>query len=338
MQIPRRSLLAGIGIGAASAGCLGRDRSASDGPSGTLTVAVTTSTYDSGLVDELHAAFESEYGVTARAVAAGTGEAIAAGERGDVDAVMAHARPLEDAFIRSGNGINRRDFAVGDFVVAGPADDPAGIADIEDAATAFDRIAAAEASFFSRGDDSGTHVKEREIWDEAGVEPGGEWYRETGQGMGNTLVQANQRDAYLLTVRANYIDMRDRLGLERFVDGPVTGGDPMLDNPYGVIAVNPASEPSVAYELAMYYIGFLTGTRGQELIEGYTIDGEPLFYPSALSESPDFEQYTPGKSTGANGTGGEAKRSDEMETSNESGTSDGAETNNGSVPNGGAGS
>lgn len=302
MQIPRRSLLAGIGIGAASAGCLGRDRSASDGPSGTLTVAVTTSTYDSGLVDELHAAFESEYGVTARAVAAGTGEAIAAGERGDVDAVMAHARSLEDAFIRSGNGINRRDFAVGDFVVAGPADDPAEIADIEDAATAFDRIAAAEAPFFSRGDDSGTHIKERAIWDEAGVEPGGEWYRETGQGMGDTLVQANQRDAYLLTVRANYIDMRDRLELERFVDGPITGGDPLLDNPYGVIAVNPASEPSTAYELAMYYIGFLTGTRGQEIIEAYTIDGEPLFYPSALSESPNFEQYTPGESTGSNGT------------------------------------
>lgn len=299
MKIPRRSLLAGAGIAAASAGCLGRDR-LSDGPSGKLTVAVTTSTYDSGLVDALHSVFESEYGVTVRAVSGGTGETIAAGERGDADAVMAHARSLEDEFIRSGNGINRRDFAVGDFVIAGPADDPATIAAVEDAATAFERIASTEASFLSRGDRSGTHVKERQIWDDAGIDPSGEWYRETGQGMGETLVQADQRDSYLLTVRGNFIDMREQLDLERLVDGPVTDGDPALENPYGVIAVNPTDEPSVAYELAMYYIGFLTGRRGQEIVAEYTVDGEPLFYPNALSEDPNFDQYAPKESTGLN--------------------------------------
>ncbi|AHG00408.1 molybdenum transporter [Halostagnicola larsenii XH-48] len=293
MEIPRRSLLVGVGISAASAGCLGRDRSASDGPSGKLTVAVTTSTYDSGLVDELHSAFESAYGVTVRAVSGGTGETIAAGERGDVDAVMAHARSLEDEFIRTGDGINRRDFAVGDFVIAGPADDPAAIASVDDAATAFERIASTESSFLSRGDRSGTHIKEREIWDDAGIDPNGEWYRQTGQGMGETLVQADQRDSYLLTVRGNFIDTREQLDLERFVDGPVTDGDPALENPYGIIAVNPASEPSAAYELAMYYIGFLTGKRGQEIVAEYTVDGEQLFYPNALAEEPNFEQYSP---------------------------------------------
>lgn len=302
MKIPRRSLLAGVGIAAASAGCLGPDRSTSDGPSGKLTVAVTTSTYDSGLVDELHSAFKSEYGVTVRAVSGGTGETIAAGERGDVDAVMAHARSLEDEFIRTGNGINRRDFAVGDFVIAGPADDPAAIAAVDDAATAFERIASTESSFLSRGDRSGTHIKEGEIWDDAEIDPSGKWYRETGQGMGETLVQADQRDSYLLTVRGNYIDTRDRLDLERFVDGPVTDGDPALDNPYGIIAVNPARESNVAYELAMYYIGFLTGKRGQEIVAEYTVDGEPLFYPNALAEEPNFDQYSPGASTGSNET------------------------------------
>lgn len=299
MKIPRRSLLAGIA--AASAGCLGRDRS-TDGPSGKLTVAVTTSTYDSGLVDALHSVFESEYGVTVRAVSRGTGETIAAGERGDVDAVMAHARSLEDEFIRTGNGINRRDFAVGDFVIAGPADDPAEITSVDDAATAFERIASTEARFSSRGDRSGTHMKEREIWDDAGIDPGGEWYRETGQGMGETLVQADQRDSYLLAVRGNFIDTRDQLDLERFVDGPVTNGDPALENPYGVIAVNPADEPSAEYELAMYYIGFLTGERGQEIVAEYTVDGEPLFYPNALSEEPNFDQYSPQSSNGSTET------------------------------------
>ncbi|WP_321576106.1 substrate-binding domain-containing protein [Halosolutus gelatinilyticus] len=269
-------------------------RSGDGAPSvGELTVGVTTSTYDSGLLDVLHAEFESRYGATVRAVSGGTGETIAHGERGDVDAVMAHARSLEDEFIRSGHGINRRDFTFGDFVVAGPPDDPAGIEELTTAHEAFARIAETEAAFLSRGDNSGTHVKELELWDAIGTSPTGEWYLETGQGMGKTLVQAGQRRAYLLTVRGNYIDMRDDLDLERFVEGPVTGGDPTLDNPYGIIVVNPARHPNVEYELAMLYTGFLTGIEGQRIIEDYTIDGKQVFYPDGLSEDPNFEQYSP---------------------------------------------
>lgn len=295
MQIQRRTLLAGVGAAALGlAGCLGRTEDTEQtAPAGELTVAVTTSTYDTGLHETLHAAFEATSQVTVRTVPAGTGEALAAGKRGDVDVVMAHARSLEDEFLQSGHGLNRREFAVGDFVVAGPPGDPADIASVDDAQTAFERIANAEATFLSRGDNSGTHVKERDLWAQAGIEPAGQWYREAGQGMGTTLVQASQLSAYLLTVRGTFIDVQTANRLERFVDGPVTDGDPALDNPYGVIAVNPARHEDVAYGLAMYYIGFLTGPRGQELIAEYTIDEMPLFYPSGLAEEPAFDQYVP---------------------------------------------
>jgi len=274
------------------AGCLGSRAADSPSDLGELTVGVTTSTYDSGLLDALHSAFESTYGVTIRAVAGGTGETLARGERGDVDVVMAHARSLEDEFIQSGHGVNRRDFAYGDFVIAGPPDDPAGIAAVDTASEAFSRIAATESTFLSRGDNSGTHVQERAIWDDSEASPAGEWYTEAGLGMGETLIQANQRGAYLITVRGNYIDLRDRLDLDIFVEGPVTGGDPALDNPYGVIVVNPARH-DVDYEIAMLYVGFLTGTEGQTIIEEYTIDGQQVFYPNGLSKDPNFDQYTP---------------------------------------------
>ncbi len=294
MEVQRRRFLFGAaGITAVSlAGCLGS--SVADAPSelGELTVGVTTSTYDSGLLDILHSAFESTYGVTIRSVAGGTGETIARGKRGDVDVVMAHARSLEDEFIQSGHGINRRDFTYGDFVVAGPPDDPAGVADADTASEAFARIAATESTFLSRGDNSGTHVKERAIWNDSEALPAGEWYTEAGLGMGQTLIQAGQRGAYLLSVRGNYIDLQDRLDLQLFVDGPVTDGDPMLDNPYGVIVVNPARH-DVDYELGMLYVGFLTGTEGQAIIDEYTINGQQVFYPDGLSADPNFDQYIP---------------------------------------------
>jgi len=293
MSIQRRGFLTGVGITAASlAGCLGSAEASDSSALGTLTVGVTTSTYDSGLLDVLHSAFESTYGVTVRAIAGGTGQTLTRGERGDVDVVMAHARSLEDAFIESGHGINRRAFADGDFVIAGPPDDPAGIADLDTASEAFARIATTESAFLSRGDNSGTHVKERAIWDDSEADPAGAWYTESGQGMGETLVQAGQRGAYLLSVRGNFIALSDRVDLDLFVEGPVTDGDPALDNPYGVIAVNPARH-DVEYELAMLYVGFLTGQEGQQIIEEYTIDGQPVFYPDGLSEDPNFDQYTP---------------------------------------------
>ena len=297
MSIQRRGFLAGVGITAGSlAGCLGTgatDNSADSAADlGELTVGVTTSTYDSGLLDVLHSAFESAYGVTIRAVAGGTGETLARGERGDVDVVMAHARSLEDAFMESGHGVNRRDFAASDFVIAGPPDDPAGIQDTPTAREAFSRIAATESAFLSRGDNSGTHVKEQAIWDESEADPVGTWYTEAGQGMGETLIQADQRGAYLLSVRGNYIALQDRVDLDLFVEGPVTGGDPVLDNPYSVIVVNPARH-EIEYELAMLYVGFLTGPEGQRVIQEYAIDGQQVFYPDALSEEPNFDQYTP---------------------------------------------
>ena len=308
----RRSVLGALGgLLALFAGCTDDSRGEGIEHAGALTVAVTTSTYDAGVLDPLHEAFEERFGVRVRTVVGGTGENIRAGERGDVDCVMAHAPPLEAAFLEAGRGINRRNFVRGDFVIAGPAEDPAGISEgssdpsgsrtasgddgVEDAATAFARIAEREATFVSRGDDSGTHVKERAVWARAGIEPGGEWYLETGQGMGDTLVAADRRGAYLLTVRGNYRRMRDRLALESFVEGPITGGDPSLDNPYGIIAVNPAIHETVDHQLTMAYIGFLTSPEGQAIVEEYTVDGQRLFLPDALPEEPNFQQYRGGR-------------------------------------------
>lgn len=317
MTVRRREVLTGVCATASSlAGCLrtGGSRGSSEGTAlGDLTVAVTTSTYDSGLLDELHSAFESAYDVRVRTVSAGTGETLAAGERGDVDAVTAHAKPLEDEFLESGHGITRREFAVGDFVVAGPPDDPAGIGGASDARTAFERIAATEASFCSRGDNSGTHVRERAIWEESGVEPTGEWYREAGQGMGETLAQASQQGAYLLAVHANVVDVRDRFDLEVFVDGPTNGGDPALENRYSVLVVNPAIHDLVEYELAMLYVGFLTGSEGQERIAEFEIDGTQVFSPITLTGEPGFDQYVPR----------ERSTSSETETTTEGRTVDG---------------
>jgi len=292
----RRDLLAGAGAASAViglSGCAAATGGAGDGPAGELTVAVTTSTYDTGLVDELHAAFEDRHGVAVNAVAGGSGQNVRRGEDGDVDVVMAHARGLEDEFLRSGAGLNRRDFAFGDFVVVGPPDDPAGVDGAAEANAAFERIAAAEAPFLSRGDDSGTHRKELAVWARADADPGGDWYREAGQGMGETLVAAGQQGAYALSVRGTYLAVRDRVSLEPVVEGPTTGGDPFLANPYGVVPVDPAVHRGVAYEAAMLYLGFLTGRRGQSIIAEFTVDGEQLFFPNALSADPQFRQYVP---------------------------------------------
>lgn len=286
----------GLGLAGAAGGYLGRTLEGDAKGSairGEPSVAVTTSTDGTGLLDELHASFEERFGVRVAAIAGGSGQNVRRGESGDVDAVMAHAPELEAAFLRSGHGIDRRDFAFGDFVVLGPPDDPAGAAEADTARDAFERIAAAEATFYSRGDDSGTHRAELDVWATADAGPSGEWYLETGRGMGDTLVQANQQRAYLLSVRGNYVAMRDRLDLTPVVEGPVTGGDPALENPYGLIAVNPARHPDVEYELASLYIGCLTGPRGQAILENYEVNGEQLFFADGVSETPNFEQYHP---------------------------------------------
>ncbi len=307
MSVQRRQFLALMGsstaIGLAGCTAFGSDDSAGPEIRGErLTVTTTTSTYDTGLLDELNAAFESRYGVTVDTVSQGTGAAIETGRNGDTDVVIVHARDHEDAFLESGYAINRRDLMVNDFVVLGEPDDPAGIAGGDDAAEALAAIAESASTFVSRGDRSGTHTKELELWAEAGVgdDEFGEWYRDIGQGMGEVLVQTGQTGGYTLSDRGSYLSMRTEIELDVQIEGPIGGGPEQLSNPYGVVAINPAVHDSVNYDLAMAYIGFLTSTDGQERIEAYTVDGEQLFFPDALTDDPTFEQYVPEAWNGSN--------------------------------------
>jgi tungstate transport system substrate-binding protein len=203
-------------------------------------LATTTSTYDTGLLDEVNADFEENFGIPVQAISQGTGAALETARAGDCDIVMVHVRSQEDEFMRNGYGINRRDLMFNDFVIVGPSDDPAGIGGSGDALGAFQAIAESESLFLSRGDNSGTNTAELQIWEEAGVEPGGEWYLETGQGMGDTLNQASQQGGYTLADRRTFISQQDEIELEILVQGPVEGGPEFLSNPYGVLAINPA--------------------------------------------------------------------------------------------------
>jgi len=208
----------------------------------------------------------------------GTGQAIKTGEKGDADVILVHARAREDKFVAEGYGVNRQDVMYNDFVIVGPEDDPAGIQGMTDAATALARIAEAQAPFASRGDESGTHSKEKAIWEKAGVEPGDDWYLSLGQGMGATLTFANEKGAYTLTDRGTYLSRQEGLELPVLVEG-----DPILFNPYGVIAVNPEKHPHVKYEFAMKFIEWLTSVGAQEKIGEFGVErfGQPLFYPNA---------------------------------------------------------
>ncbi|MFA9516257.1 substrate-binding domain-containing protein [Halopenitus sp. H-Gu1] len=295
----RRSFLttAASGLSIGLAGCMGsaaQDEESEPGVVGeTLTLTTTTSTYDTGLLSELNAPFEERYGVTIDAIAQGTGAALETARNGDSDVVMVHARSLEDDFMREGYGVNRRDLMFNDFVIVGPDDDPAGIEGRESAADAFAAIAEAKAPFVSRGDNSGTHTKELAVWAAAGVEPGGNWYRETGQGMGEVLNVATEQGGYTLSDRGTYLSQRSEIDLGILVQGPIEGGPELLANPYGIIAVNPDVHENVNYDLAMAYIGYVTSPEAQALIANYESNGEQLFYPRALSSDPNFEQYVP---------------------------------------------
>ncbi len=295
-MIQRRAFLtaAAGGAAAALAGCADDGDEPTSAIAGeTLTLTTTTSTYDTGLLDEVNIAFEERYGVGVEAVAQGTGAALETGRAGDSDVVLVHARSLEDEFIREGYGVNRRDLMFNDFVVVGPDDDPAGVDGTDEVTTAFRTIAETESVFVSRGDDSGTHAKELSVWEEAGVDPGGEWYREAGSGMGEVLNQANQTPAYTLADRGTYLSRRGDLDVSIRVEGPIEDGPDLLANPYGIVAVNPGVHETVNYDLAMAYIGFLTSRTGQAIIEGYTVGDDQLFFPDAVSADPNFQQYVP---------------------------------------------
>ncbi len=293
----RREVLLGVGAAGltALAGCAG---GGSDAPTAevageALTLTTTTSTYDTGLLDEIHTGFEEMYGVTVDAVAQGTGAALESARNGDSDVVMVHARGLEDEFMRNGYGVNRRDLMFNDFVIVGPESDPAGIGGMASATEALTTIADAGASFVSRGDNSGTHTKELNLWEAAGTQPGGDWYQETGTGMGEALNIANEQGAYTLSDRGTFISQRSEIDLTILVQGPIEGGPESLANPYGVMAVNPGVHENTNYDLAMAYIGWITSPAAQKAIADYTMNGEQLFYPEAVSEDPNFQQYVP---------------------------------------------
>ena len=282
------------------AGCTGRrqgDATTPEGDSaigdGELVLATTTSTYDTGLLGALNPVFEERYGLTVKPLPKGTGASLRTARDGDADVILVHARNAEDEFMQDGYGVNRRDVMFNDFVVVGPPEDPAGIAGTESATEAFAAIAEEEAVFVSRGDDSGTNKKELIVWEESGVDPAGQWYREIGKGMGDTLVQADQTGAYTLADRGTYLSLKNEIELTIHVQGPLKGGPVLLKNPYGVMAVNPAKYADVNYGAAMAYIGFLTGPEGQTMIDEYTANGSQLFFPNAVAEEPDFAQYVP---------------------------------------------
>jgi tungstate transport system substrate-binding protein len=265
-----------------------------EGEPAVLRLATTTSTADSGLLDAILPAFEEEYNATVDVVAVGTGQALALGENGDADVILVHARAREEAFVEEGYGVNRRDVMYNDFVVVGPEDDPAGIEGTTLAADAFAAIAEAEAPFASRGDDSGTHTKEKIIWEEAGVEPEGDWYNSLGQGMGATLIAANELQAYSLTDRGTFLSMGEELpNLTVLVGGDSIeeNEDPLLLNPYGVIPINPEKHPSVNFELADQFAEWLTTEDVQESIGEFGTDtfGQPLFFPGVAPGSAEQE-------------------------------------------------
>lgn len=242
-----------------------------------LTMATTTSTENSGLLDELLPPFEEKFDVRVDVVAVGTGAAIELGSNGDADIIFVHARDAEDEFVANGYGVNRRDVMYNDFVILGPPSDPAGIRKTETAVEAFQKIKAEEAEFVSRGDDSGTNKKELSIWDSAGITPDGSWYLESGQGMGPSINMANEREAYILADRGTFLAYSGDIELEI-----VNSGDPELFNPYGIIPINPAYHTHVNYQLAMAFTGYLTSQQGQNIINNYMRYDEQLFYPSAI--------------------------------------------------------
>ena len=244
-------------------------------------LATTTSTENSGLLAAILPDFEQKTGITAEVVAVGTGQALSLGESGDADVLLVHARAREDAFMDEGHGSRREDVMYNDFVILGPPQDPAGIGGMVEAGAAFEMIAAAEAPFVSRGDDSGTHTKEKAIWQAAGVEPAGDWYISAGQGMGAVLTMAGEEQAYTLSDRATYL-ARTLEGTELEIH---VEGDPVLFNPYGVIAVNPDKGDHIKAEQATQFIEWLISLPTQELIAEYGIEdfGSPLFTPDSAA-------------------------------------------------------
>jgi tungstate transport system substrate-binding protein len=248
-----------------------------------IIVQSTTSTQNSGLFEHILPIFTKKTGIDVRVVAVGTGQALKNAQNGDGDVVLVHSKPDEEKFVAEGWGVKRQDVMYNDFVIVGPASDPAGIAGLKDAAEGFKKIAAAEAPFASRGDDSGTNKAELKLWQDAGIDPkpaSGKWYLETGSGMGATLNTAVGKQAYTLTDRGTWLSFANKGDFKVLIEG-----DPKLFNQYGVILVNPAKHPNVKAKEGQAFIDWLTRSEGQAAIAGYKIGGEQLFFPNARPQS-----------------------------------------------------
>ena len=255
-----------------AAGC----NSSSEHPSETITLATTTSTRDSGLLDELVPMFEKQSDIQVKVIAVGTGQALAMGRRGDADVLLTHAPAAEQQFMDDGHGSDRWPVMHNDFVLVGPKSNPAGIVVKTNIAEALRAIRTSQSAFVSRGDDSGTHMKERAIWKAASAKPSGDWYIEAGGGMAHTLRLASEKQAYTLADRGTFLALKD--GLELVV---ACEHDPLLRNPYAVILVNQQNHPHIKHHAARKLAEFLISASAQEQIRtfGVTKYGQPLFFP-----------------------------------------------------------
>ena len=244
-----------------------------------ITVSSTTSTEQSGLFKHLLPVFEAKTGIKVRVVAVGTGQALDIGRRGDADVVFVHARPLEEKFLAEGHGVRRFDVMYNDFVLIGPRTDPAGVGGSKDIVAALKKIKAEQAPFVFRGDRSGTHFAELELWKLGGIEIArdkGLWYRDTGQGMGPALNSAAGMNAYVLSDRGTWLSFRNRADLVIAVEG-----DQRLFNQYGIMLVNPLRHPSIKKEWGQAFVDWVISPQGQKTIAEYKIGGEQLFFPNA---------------------------------------------------------
>ncbi|MEM9432980.1 MAG: substrate-binding domain-containing protein [Pseudomonadota bacterium] len=240
----------------------------------TMRMAVTTSFNNSGLSDVLLPEIEADLGLEVQLLIVGTGQALRLGKAGDVDAILVHSKPAEEAFVAAGHGTHRREIMYNDFVLVGPKSDPALVSEAASATEALDHLQASRAAFVSRGDDSGTHKAELKIWSLADFDPAGfgPWYRAVGAGMGASLNTAAGLEAYILSDRASWLNFGNKAGL-----AIVFEGDPLLFNQYAYIPVNPTQHSHVKYDLARQLEDWLTSARAQVLIDGYLVSGEQLF-------------------------------------------------------------
>ena len=267
----RLFVVLGAAVAIVAAPALAQDKS--------IIVASTTSTQDSGLFGYLLPLFKAKTGIDVKVVAQGTGQAIDTGRRGDADVLFVHAKAEEEKFIAEGGGVKRFPVMYNDFVLIGPANDPAGIKGKTDIVDALTTIKAKAAPFISRGDRSGTHIAELDLWKAAGIDIAkekGPWYKEIGQGMGAALNTASATNAYVLSDRATWLSFKNRGDLVISVEG-----DTRLFNQYGVMLVNPAKHPHVKKDLGQAFIDWLVSPEGQKMIADYKIGGQQLFFPNA---------------------------------------------------------